>query len=81
MKYVIVLTFGNILLFIFTEAEKIEDSEIHRDISFRGEYFVCILVNLKQELTVLYMFLADQKEMRKFCRGPSKHHSCNTWLK
>lgn len=30
--YVIFLTFGNILLFIFTEAEKNEDSEIHRDI-------------------------------------------------
>ena len=54
MKYVIVLTFGNILL--FTEAEKIEDSEIHRDIvshrlkqdivgiSCRAEF--CLLLSL-----------------------------------
>lgn len=63
MKYVIVLTFRNILLFIFTEAEKIEDSEIHRDI---------VSHRLKQDIvgirTGRILFIANLSDFSKWGR-------------
>jgi hypothetical protein len=59
MKYVIVLTFGNILLFIFTEAEKIEDSEIHRDI---------VSHRLKQDIVGRILFIAILSDFSKWGR-------------